>query len=237
MRHLILIPFLISVLVGSVWASSPSDVRLGNPVMGGDGCVDPVRNIQTASAVLSDDRTSLSILYDAYSAQAGRNFGKTFERKHCDLVVPLQVPAGYEVSVMQVDYRGFAAIPQGGSGRFRAEYFFAGEGRGIVTEQRFAPGAMTEYLVPNNLTVESWSTCGASVNLRVNSSIIAQSNVNGDEAQVTVDSTDANIRNKYGVIFHLSFRACGSGSMPNPQPQPLPPQPMPQPNPPIPGVF
>src|SRR5687767_2321492 len=85
---------------------NPSDIRLGTPAIGGSGCPQG-----TASAVLSPDGKTLSVLFDQFQVEAGRTTGKQIDRKTCDMGIPVHVPQGFAVSVLQVDYRGFNALP------------------------------------------------------------------------------------------------------------------------------
>ena len=75
------------------------DITLGTPGYGGTGCP-----AGSASVTLSPDARSLSILFDAFTVSATR--GQTFERKSCNIAVPVRVPQGLSVAILQVDYRG-----------------------------------------------------------------------------------------------------------------------------------
>src|SRR3954468_8775829 len=86
----------------------PGGITLGQPIMGGTGCP-----AGSASAVLSPDGKSLSILFDQYTVQAGGTTGQQFDRKACSVAIPVHVPQGYAVSILQIDYRGFNALPVG----------------------------------------------------------------------------------------------------------------------------
>ena len=113
-------------------AAYAQGIALGEPTYGGTGCPQG-----TANAVLSANATALSIFYDAYQAEAGGPSGRTFDRKSCNLGIPVTVPSGFSVSVLAVDYRGFNGLPAGASSVFRVEYFFAG-GQGPVFTRTFA---------------------------------------------------------------------------------------------------
>ncbi|NUN04984.1 MAG: DUF4360 domain-containing protein [Bdellovibrio sp.] len=175
-----------------------AQIRLGEPAYGGTGCP-----AGTASVTLSPDQTALSILFDGYVTEAGG--GRRVDRKSCNISVPVQVPQGYSVSVFQVDYRGFNAIPRGGQSRFDAEYFWAGA-RGPRISRTFIGPVNDVYTLTDNLiaTAQIWSPCGESVNLRVNTSMMAQTNGRGEQTLATVDSADISS----GVIYHLQWRRC-----------------------------
>lgn len=176
------------------------DIRLGTPAYGGSGCP-----AGTASATLSPDRKTLSVLFDEYIAEAGDSNGKRIDRKSCNLAIPVHVPQGYSVSLLQVDYRGYVYAPWGTQARLSVEYFFAGQ-RGPQFRKTFRSGFDDDYLLTNDLVARAtvWSRCGADVNLRINSSMMARSNSWGDDVLATVDSTDV----KAGIIYQIQWRRC-----------------------------
>jgi len=189
------------VVAGSLAAQAQSGIRLGTPAYGGTGCPGG-----SASVTLSPDETALSILFDSYLVEAGGMTGRSVDRKSCNISVPVQIPQGYSVAIFQVDYRGFNLIPAlGAYTRLDTEYFWAGA-RG-PRFSRFYSGPRTEnYTTSDNLTAQTvvWTPCGASVNLRVNSSVMAQTNRMGEQTMMTVDSADLTS----GLIYHLQWRRC-----------------------------
>ena len=189
----ILLSLAISVL------SLPSladDVRLGYPAYNGTGCP-----AGSASAALSPDHKSLSILFGNFMVEA--KAGHTLDRKACNLAVPVHVPQGLSVSVITVDYRGFNSLPYGTMAQFNADYFFAGT-TGPSYSKTFSGPNTGNYLLRNNLiaTAISWSPCGQDVNLRANTSMFVRSN--GQDAISTVDSADLHA----GLIYTLQWRRC-----------------------------
>lgn len=196
----------LKVLTGAVLslvantALGSDDIRLGIPSYGGNGCPRG-----SASASLSPDRKSLSILFDQYIAEAGEYAGKRVDRKSCNLSIPVRVPQGYSLSIIKVDYRGFVSVPRGGRAQFNAEYFFAGA-RGPKRVATFRGPTDEEYAITDPLLAEAvvWTPCGADTNLRVNSSMMAVAGNRGEDTLATVDSADVNA----GVVYHLQWRRC-----------------------------
>lgn len=175
-------------------------LELGHPSYGGSGCPQG-----TASATLSPDRTALSILFDEYSVEAGAINNRTFQRKSCNIAIPVKVPQGFSVSIFKTDYRGFAEVPYGGYGRLNVEYFFAGR-RGPRFRKRFYGGYNGDYLFRNKVRAYAmiWSPCGKDVILRTNSNIMIRTNRSMDDALATVDSVDV----ESGIIYHIRWRRC-----------------------------
>ncbi|MBF0297826.1 MAG: DUF4360 domain-containing protein [Oligoflexia bacterium] len=183
----------------SAFAVTP-DIRLGMPGYGGTGCP-----AGSASVTLSPDRSALSILFDQYVAAAGGVTLRSFDRKTCNVSVPVFVPQGYSVSIFKIDYRGYVNVPFGGQANFNVEYFFAGS-QGPRFQKIFAGGYDNQYFLTNTLSATAivWSPCGQSVNLRVNSAMLAKSNSFFDEAMATVDSIDI----RSGLVYHIQWRIC-----------------------------
>ena len=189
---------LTTLLISAAQASD--GISLGEPGYGGSGCP-----AGSASVTLSPDNTALSIIFDEYRVEVGGMSGRRIDRKNCNIAIPVHVPQGISVSVIQVDYRVFNALPYGAMSRFNVEYFFAG-GRGPLASKVFQGPINRDFLIHNELGVQAmvWSACGADANLRVNSSMMVQTNSRFDEAMSTVDSADISA----AIIYHLQWKRC-----------------------------
>jgi len=187
--------------VGSISTASAQvpAITLGLPAVAGTGC--PAGSVD---AILSPDKSTLSILFSSYVAEAGGTTGLTFDRKSCNVAIPVNVPNGISVSIIGVDYRGFNQLPAGASSQFNVEYFFAG-GRGPVFRQDFRGPIAQDYLIHNDLvaTAVVWSACGQPVTLRTNTNIRVNT-TGGQQAMATVDTQDV----QAAVIYNLQFRRC-----------------------------
>lgn len=187
-----------SLLLGT--PAFADDISLGKPGYGGTGCPDG-----TVSATLSPDAKSLSLLFDQYQVAVGGTTGKSFDRKSCNIAIPVRVPSGMSVSILNIDYRGFNRLPPSATSQFNVEYFFAGT-RGPSFQRVFRGALEEDYLINNKLVAEAivWSGCGADVNLRTNSSMRVSTTANR-EAMSSIDSQDVNA----SIVYHLQWRTCG----------------------------
>ncbi len=187
-----------SLLLGT--PAFADDISLGKPGYGGTGCPDG-----TVSATLSPDAKSLSLLFDQYQVAVGGTTGKSFDRKSCNIAIPVHVPQGLSVSILKIDYRGFNHLPQSATSQFNVEYFFAGT-RGPSFQRTFRGVLDEDYLINNELLAQAivWSGCGADVNLRTNSSMRVSTTSNR-EAMSSIDSQDVNA----SIVYHLQWRRCG----------------------------
>lgn len=190
-----------AVIVMLASQASAQGLQLGEPAYGGTGCP-----AGTASVSVSPSNDAVSILFDQYVAEAGRTTARRIDRKSCNITIPVFVPSGYSVAIFQVDYRGYNAIPAGGQSRFDAEYFWAGS-RGPRISRIFNGPTNDIFSVRDDLVATTlvWSPCGASVNLRINSSMMAQANSRMDQTLAMVDSADISS----GLVYHLQWRRCG----------------------------
>lgn len=190
------------LLFSAILLSAPvfaGDISLGEPGYGGTGCP-----AGTVSVTLSPDAKSLSLLFDQYQLAVGGETGKSFDRKSCNIAIPVHVPQGLSVSILNIDFRGFNYLPQGATSQFNVEYFFAGT-RGPSFRRLFRGPIAQDYLINNELIAEAivWSGCGADVNLRTNSSM-RLSTFRNQEAMASIDSEDINA----AIVYQLQWRKC-----------------------------
>jgi hypothetical protein len=193
-------PLLLVAVILSATSALADDIRLGQPAYGGTGCPQG-----SASAALSPDQKTLSILFDQYLVEAGKNNGRTVDRKSCNIAIPVHVPQGYSISLFKVDYRGFNSLPQGARSRFNVSYFFAGQSGPTFSKDFYGPQNQ-DYFISNDVVAASqvWSPCGADTNLRVNSDLMTQTNGYRENTLSTVDSADI----KAGLVYHVQWRRC-----------------------------
>jgi hypothetical protein len=181
-------------------AAHADDISLGENIgYGGTGCPDG-----TASVTLSPDAKSLSILFDEYFVEAGGTTNRSFQRKSCNIAIPVHVPQGLSIAVLAIDYRGYNNIPQGANTQFSVEYFFAGA-QGPKFQKTYQGPLDSDYFIPNQLTAQSivWSACGADVNLRTNTAIRVTTKQN-KEAYASVDSQDVTA----SIVYKLQWKSC-----------------------------
>ncbi|MEO6394427.1 MAG: DUF4360 domain-containing protein [Devosia sp.] len=191
-----------AILVAGSFGSAvqaQDDISLGDPSTAGTGCP-----AGTVAASLTEDGKSLSIAFDSFVAEAGGATNKTFDRKVCNVSIPVHVPQGLSISVLGIDYRGYNNIPAGANTQFNVEYFFAGV-RGPTFQKTFTGVLDDVYTIHNELTAQSivWSKCGADVILRTNPSIRVTTKQN-KQAIATVDSEDVSA----AIIYSLQWKSC-----------------------------
>ena len=192
--------FLLLALVSAAMHARAEGLKLGEPQYAGTGCP-----AGSASVALSPEESTLSVLFDQYVVEAGGN-GKQFDRKNCNLAIPIKIPQGYSYSIIAVDYRGFVSVPRGGRAQLSVNYFLSNAPGTVRTTKSFQGPLQSDYVKNDRLGLEAivWSPCGADTILRTNTAMLVQSNGMMDDAMATVDSIDVGT----GIEYHLQWRRC-----------------------------
>ncbi|AUB37895.1 Protein of unknown function DUF4360 [Nostoc flagelliforme CCNUN1] len=165
----------------------------------GTGC--PSSN--TLQGVLNGD--TLSITFSDFEAKAPR---PSVISKSCNLRIGLNVPSGFNVQPISVNYSGFADVPTGGSADLIVRIFF--QGREVPTDvnpnQRFLAGFSDVYNKFVPITLNSINACRNPVSsvFGINSTLTARAtNIpQGQETQVRIDTIDTTIG---PVLFQIKF--------------------------------
>jgi len=188
----------------------PFTIDTREMTFGGSGC--PQGTVQV---IASPDGQTISVLFDSF--YAATEDGDTRDRKSCNLALPIHVPSGVSLGIFQVDYRGYAYVPNisRASTSIRSEYFWAGI-RGPVRQTTFPAGYDDDFAFTDRLAAGSivWSPCGEDLNFRINTSIDARKGdryTNGQEAEITVDTTDVIVSGRQLIPFfeaRLVSRVC-----------------------------
>ncbi len=188
-----------SLAVATAVKADLNDIELGDPAYGGTGCP-----AGSASAALSEDKKSLSIIFDQFVVEAPAA-SNVPARKNCNIAIPVHVPQGYSVSVVDVDYRGYVSLPSQADARLTAEYFLAGY-RGPTYSKLFIGRTDTDYVFNNEIGIQAqvWSPCGADTILRVNASMLVRNKSYRDAALATVDTADF----RAGIKYKFQWRRC-----------------------------
>lgn len=194
---------LLALAVLALGLSAQAQIRLGVPSYGGTGCP-----AGSASVSLTDDQQILSVLFDSFVAAAPTPQGASFDRKSCNLRIPVSVGPGYQVALIAFDYRGFAAIPSGGRGQFEARYAYVGQARPAIFRKTFQPNRADNFSLKNELisTSVDWTPCstGRDLMMTVDANILAVTNSAQQAANLSIDSVDV----EAGMLYAVQLRRC-----------------------------
>ncbi|WUI00304.1 DUF4360 domain-containing protein [Spirillospora sp. NBC_00431] len=86
----------------------------------------PRSDCEGASLALASPVTGFTVGYSKYRAQAGGGSDPGDSLRKCQMLLDVHVPQGYTFAVDRVDYRGFAVVAAGATGRLRGRAFFQG---------------------------------------------------------------------------------------------------------------
>ncbi len=106
-----------AVFSSAAVAQMSNQARILGVRLSGSGC-----SSATASAALTADGQTLSLLFDNYVAEIGvgsKNPQSTQIRMNCNVLVDMSVPFGYQYAISETNYQGFAAMPKSAFGLHR----------------------------------------------------------------------------------------------------------------------
>ena len=174
-----------------------SQVYIAGITYGGTGCPQG-----TVSAAFTQDRKTVTMIFDQFLAQTGPGLKPTDSRKACQVNVDLRYPSGWSYSVMKVDYRGYVGIPYGFSALQKATYYFSGDSGQYVSTSRFRGPMYEDYTITDQFPVErfDWSPCGSVQRGNIKASVELRGDLS-EPALITVDSIDGKVKQIYGLLW------------------------------------
>jgi len=177
-------------------APDPSQVYINNIVYGGSGC--PQGSV---GSYISPDRQTFTLIFDQYVASIGPGVAVAQSRKNCQLNLDLKYPGGFQYSILNTVYRGYAALDAGVTGVQATTFYFSGQTAQSTTSSTFKGPSNGDYATSDavDLTSTIWSPCGANSALNMNSQIRLASSNNNARGLITDDSIDGKITFVVGV--------------------------------------
>ncbi|CAP61077.1 uncharacterized protein PODANS_3_480 [Podospora anserina S mat+] len=146
-----------------------SDIKILGVTAIGTGC-------PAGHAFVNVDATGtiFDVAFDRYIVSAGPGTSPaTDSRKNCRISINLQFPSGYQFSVIETRFTGYASLAQGQTGTVRAGYTFSGDPRQeVVFQKNLVAPYEDNYNMLAGVGVEAFSACGKTTAiLNVNSEI------------------------------------------------------------------
>lgn len=159
------------------------------------------------SVVNSPDGTSVSILFDSFSAQATQAVAGAV-RVNCAVRIPLNLPPGYSLGVFRMDYRGFAHLDPGQGAQLTVDYGAGRPGRGRSFRRGLKGAFDGEFSFVENIGagLMKRAGCGEDAALNLRATLDLRPNGGSREATVTLDSIDGSAAG--GVVFHIDLKRC-----------------------------
>lgn len=208
---------LFSILVVFFASLSEAQIaRLGEPIFSGTGCP-----AGSASASLSPDSAQIAILFDAFSISHQANDPQAAQiRLSCKIQIPVELPYGYMMDVMKLDYRGFYAIEDK-----RNQFSLITTGLRVVLARGYISGAPqttyvngpvnSNYLITHTLPKQARSECGRPFTLEFSVDMTLQGPrmraahlpIVGD-VMAALDSLDGGISPGAGAYVGVALQRC-----------------------------
>ncbi|PGH11127.1 hypothetical protein AJ79_05074 [Helicocarpus griseus UAMH5409] len=203
---LLLLPAL--VLAGPVnrrQAPNPEEIQIIETGHSGNGCPQG-----TVSTLISEDRTVVTFGFDAFQAYIGPNTSPADHSKNCQLHLQLQYPGGFQYSILDATYHGYARLDEGVTGTFFSTYFFSRSAadtsstRTSISGPEWLEGDIYTKSDQVENTAVVWSPCGAEGMLNINNRIALTSR--DREASGALSNDDATVA--FTHQLHVAWRTC-----------------------------
>jgi hypothetical protein len=193
------------MLVSRIAAADPDPgtIYITDMTYNGSGCP-----AGSTVAHVADDATTLTVIHSKFLAQVGPGIMMSEGRKNCQINLGLFVPQGFSYAVASVDYRGYAELAAGATGRQKATYYFEGQPVQGSTEHVFKGAFDDNWHVNETADVAAlvWSPCGEKRNLNINAEVRLSrgSSPANASSYMTMDSEDGSIE----TIYHVAWKTC-----------------------------
>jgi len=190
------------------WADAPDpkQIQIDKATFSGNGC--PQGSVSTN---ISPDRTVITFGFDKFQTYIGPGIPRSENSKNCALHLTLKYPGGFQFSVVESTYHGYALAEKGITGNFYSTYFFSQDAEATTTTKTsIAGGGIWEqgqvYTKNDKIPTSSYifGPCGASGILNVNNRIALTSSNSSAYGSITDD--DATVA--FTQQVNLNWRAC-----------------------------
>jgi hypothetical protein len=173
----------------------PTKVFIKDITYGGSGC--PQNSV---GKFISSDRHTFTLIFDSMVASIGTGVAVAENRKNCQINLDLQYPSGFQYSILNTVFRGYADLAKGVSGTQSATYYFSGDAKQVTATSTFKGPTTGDYSTPDTIPFSSvvWSPCGAALPININSQVRLTGG-GGASGLLTQDSLDGKITYVVGI--------------------------------------
>ncbi|KAK3364649.1 hypothetical protein B0T25DRAFT_70365 [Lasiosphaeria hispida] len=190
------------------WADQPdpSQIQVISSSFSGNGCPQG-----TVSTSISPDKTVITFGFDKFQTYIGPGVSPTEKTKNCQLHLNLKYPGGFQFSVVDSTYHGYAQLDKGVTGTFYSTYYFSQDASATTTTQTSIQGggiwaSGQVYTKNDKIPTASFifSPCGANGILNINNRIALTSTNSTASGEVTND--DATVA--FTQQININWRKC-----------------------------
>jgi hypothetical protein len=180
-------------------------VRLGKITASGDGCP----NANSLNFTISPDSRALSVLFDQLVVESGGATTRREETKTCSFTLQIELPAGENLAVAQVDYRGFVFGEKQNIFNHMSSDFYLDQKPVRHFERKFKGPINDVFTLSEVVPMRERhkSNCTGKLNLNVAIRLTTRTNPQGEATMLALDSLDAANR-KGGIVYGLDFTPC-----------------------------
>jgi len=188
---------------GTPASLDPSQITISSVSFSGNGC--PQGSVSTS---ISTDRTVVTFGFDSFQTYIGTGTSVSDHTKNCQLHLNLKYPGGFDFTVVDAVYHGYAQLDSGVTGTFLSTYYFSQDASATVTTQTTISGGGVwatgqVYTKDDSVPTASYifSPCGANGILNINNRIALAGSGNGE-----ITDDDATVAFTHEV--HLQWFQC-----------------------------
>ena len=149
--------------------------------------------------------------FDKFQTYIGPGYDPTTKTKNSQLHLNLKYPGGFQFSVLDSTYHGYAQLDAGVTGSFYSTYYFSQDASATTTTQTSITGggqwAQGQVYTKHDQVPSAsfiYSPCGANGILNVNNRI----SLTSSNSQATGEVTDDDATVAFTQQIHLSWRTC-----------------------------
>ena len=201
MKNVSLVKRFLGILMGMVFVSSlavsaPEYVKFRNISYNGTGCP-----LGTVSKNISLDRQAFTLAFSDYVAETGPGISRRDGYRNCIVSIDLYFPGGWQWAVTKFDYRGYASLDKSILGTQKTRYWFQGHPHGEAESVIVGPYD-DDYHFTDYVETHTWSPCGATRALNINSDIRLNNRRNRwGSGLMTLDSLDGSVSWEFGIAW------------------------------------
>ncbi|KAH6723323.1 hypothetical protein BKA61DRAFT_464280 [Leptodontidium sp. MPI-SDFR-AT-0119] len=186
-------------------APPADEIKIISAQSSGNGC--PQGSV---TSTISPDRTLVTFGFDAFQTYIGPSAKQADKTKQCQIHLSLQYPGGFQYSVVDATYHGWARLDAGVTGTFVSSYFFSQAASQTCTTRSTISGAQwlngdvytKQDLIESTAVI--WSPCGANGILNVNNRIALSSTNAKQTGELSND--DATVA--FTHQLHVAWQPC-----------------------------
>jgi hypothetical protein len=146
---------------------------------------------------ISGDNESFTLAFSEYTAEIGPGVSRRDRRKICMILVDLDIPAGFQYSVVDVDYRGFADLDE----------FVQGQPNSVRNIHFFDGPFFDNYEERDTFATLTYSQCGGGRTL-VFDTEVAVRRLSGSATDAGGAMTVDNITGTFDTRYAIVWREC-----------------------------